>query len=145
MVPWARMRFEAFQGVGADGARGFAERWLPAWTGNDPERLVSFYADDAFYSDPSIPEGLRGRPALLAYFCKLLAANPRWVWRHLGSIPIADGFLNHWHASIPVGERIVDATGVCTVQLRDGWIRSNRVFFDRSRLLEALRSARRGD
>lgn len=54
------------------------------------------------------------------------------------------GFLNHWHASIPVGERVVEATGVCTVQLRQGLIYSNRVFFDRSALLEAIRSARSG-
>ena len=38
-------------------ARAFAEQWLPAWTGNDPERLASFYSDDTFYLDPAIPAG----------------------------------------------------------------------------------------
>jgi hypothetical protein len=30
-------------------AKRFAEKWLPAWTGNDPEWLASFYSEDAFY------------------------------------------------------------------------------------------------
>jgi ketosteroid isomerase-like protein len=37
-------------------ARRFCAAWLPAWSGNDPERLASFYTDDVFYLDPSVPE-----------------------------------------------------------------------------------------
>jgi hypothetical protein len=123
-----------FHGMDAAEARDFAERWLPAWTGNDPDRLAAFYTGDAFYSDPALPSGLRGRDELLAYFRRLLAQNPKWVWTHRGSIPIADGFLNFWHAAIPVGDRTAEADGVCTVQLRDGLIYSNQVFFDPSAL-----------
>jgi hypothetical protein len=126
----------------ADEARRFAERWLPAWTGNDPERLVSFYSDDVYYSDPAIPDGVRGRDELLAYFRKLLARNPQWIWTHRGSIPLADGFLNLWHASIPVGAATVEVDGVCTVQLRSGRIYRNEVFFDRSALLAAISATR---
>ncbi len=124
-------------------ARAFAEKWLPAWTGNDPERLLSFYADDAYYSDPGVPLGIRGRGPLLEYFRKLLARNPSWIWTHRGSIPLADGFLNQWHASMPVGAAVVEVDGVCTVQLRAGVIRRNEVFFDRSTLLEAVRATQR--
>jgi len=127
-----------FRGMGADEARAFAERWLPAWTGNHPERLAAFYSEDAFYSDPALPLGAKGRTELVAYFRRLLARNPDWVWSHTGSLPIADGFLNFWHASIPVGPAVVEADGVCTVQLREGLIYSNRVYFDRSELLRAL-------
>lgn len=127
-----------FQGMNSDDARAFAEKWLPAWSGNRPERLASFYTSDAVYSDPAIPEGVRGRDALLAYFTKLLARNPEWVWVHRGSTPMQDGFLNLWHASIPIGQDTVQVDGVCTVQLRDGLIYANHVFFDRSELLEAL-------
>jgi ketosteroid isomerase-like protein len=35
-------------------AAEFAQRWLPAWTGNDPERLAAFCSDDALYVDPGI-------------------------------------------------------------------------------------------
>jgi hypothetical protein len=126
-----------FDGMNAEEARAFAERWLPAWSGNRPELLVSFYGQDAIYSDPAVPAGLQGRDALLAYFSRLLAGNPNWVWRHLGSIPMQHGFLNRWHASVPVGTRTVETEGVCSVQLREGLIYANHVFFDRSELLAA--------
>jgi len=42
-------------------AKEFASKWLPAWTGNDPEKLLSFYSDDAFYLDPAIPNGVKGK------------------------------------------------------------------------------------
>ncbi len=119
-------------------AKRFAEKWLPAWTGNRPELLASFYSEDAFYSDPAVPQGIRSRAAVLAYFRKLLARNPDWVWTYRGSIPLADGFLNQWHAVIPVGERTIEVDGVCTVQLRNGLIYSNEVFFDRAELLRAI-------
>lgn len=132
----------SLKALDADEARAFAARWLPAWTGNDPQLLVSFYSDDVYYADPGIPRGVRGRDPLLAYFRKLLAYNPKWVWTQRGSIPLADGFLNEWHASIPVGSGVVDVDGVCTVQLRAGLIYRNEVFFDRSALLAAIAASR---
>ena len=33
-------------------AREFASRWLPAWTGNEAEKLAAFYSDDALYLAP---------------------------------------------------------------------------------------------
>jgi hypothetical protein len=123
-------------------AAEFAERWLPAWSGNRPALLASFYTADAFYADPAIPAGVRGHDALLAYFTKLLRRFPDWVWTHRGSLPLADGFLNKWHARIPVGSEVVEVDGVCTVQLREGFIYSNEVFFDRSELLAALGRSR---
>ena len=130
-----------FHGLSAAEARAFAEGWLPAWSGNRPEYLASFYTDDAVYADPAVPQGVVGRDALIAYFTKLLARNPSWVWTHRGSIAMTDGFLNQWHASIPIGERSIEVDGVCTVQLRDGRIYRNEVFFDRSELLQAMKSA----
>ena len=131
-----------FAGLDAAEARAFAERWLPAWTGNQPERLAAFYSGDTFYCDPAIPQGVRGRVALTAYFRKLLARNPEWVWTHRGSMPMADGFANLWHASIPAGGRTVEVDGLCTVQLHDGLIYRNEVYFDRAELLDATRQAR---
>jgi len=131
--------------LSAEEARRFADRWLPAWSGNDPELLASFYADDAFYLDPGVPAGVCGKPALLEYFRKLLAYNPAWVWSQVEGIPMQGGFLNKWHAKIPVGDTTVETTGVCLVQLDDaGKIRRNEVYFDRSTLLAEIAKQRRG-
>jgi len=129
-----------FDGIDSEHARAFAERWLPAWSGNRPELLASFYTDDAVYSDPAVPDGVRGREAVLAYFTKLLARNPEWIWVHRGSIPLQDGFLNKWHATIPVTGHSVEVDGVCTVQMRSNLIYANHVFFDRAPLLHAIAS-----
>ena len=120
-------------------AAAFAQRWLPAWTGNDPERLAAFYADDALYIDPGIPAGARGKSQLLDYFRTLLAHNPNWVWTQLEAIPMEDGFLNKWLARIPVGSRTLEIVGVCLVQLdAAGKIRRNEVYFDRTELLAEI-------
>ncbi len=117
----------------AEQAQRFAQAWLPAWTGNDPGRLAAFYSEDAFYLDPAVPQGLRGRPALLGYFERLLARNPAWVWTQIEGIPMQDGFLNKWRADIPVGGEVLSVVGVCLVQLdHAGKIRRNEVYFDRS-------------
>lgn len=122
-----------------DQAREFASIWLPAWTGNDPEKLAGFYSDDAFYLDPLIPDGVKGKESLIAYFQKLLAQNPDWVWTQIEPIPMEDGFLNKWLAKIPVGEKVLEIVGVCFVQFNDqGKIRRNEVYFDRTELLSEI-------
>jgi SnoaL-like domain len=122
----------------AEGRR-FADEWLPAWTGNRPEFLAGFYSDDAFYLDPGVPAGVRGKADLLVHFRKLLGYNPKWVWSQIEAIPMEDGFLNKWRAQIPVGSRQLDIVGVCLVQLNaEGKIRRNEVYFDRSELLKEI-------
>lgn len=131
--------------MSANQARRFAERWLPAWTGNDPELLASFYSDDAFYLDPAVPDGLEGKPAILEYFRKLLARNPDWAWTQIEGIPMEGGFLNKWHARIPAGEETLEIVGVCFVQFDDeGKIRRNEVYFDRTELINRARFGRAG-
>lgn len=118
-------------------AAGFAAKWLPAWTGNDPERLAAFYAEDAFYLDPAIPKGVQGKMEVLAYFRKLLAKNPDWVWTQLEGIPMEGGFLNKWRARVPAAGRVVECVGVCFVQFDEtGLIKRNEVYFDRSELMK---------
>ncbi len=125
-------------------AEAFAKKWLPAWTGNNPELLASFYSEDAFYLDPAIPEGLRGKPALLAYLRKLLAHNPDWAWSQVEAIPMEDGFVNRWQAKIPVGNRTLDVSGLCFVQFDEARkIRRNEVYFDRSELLAEIARQRK--
>ncbi len=122
-----------------DEARQFAARWLPAWTGNDPLRLASFYTDDLFYSDPTLPGGLRGKADFVRYLSRLLANNPDWVWTHESSIPLQDGFLNKWRLEAPVGDSVVTCRGVCTVQITGGLIYRNETYFDTLPLITAIR------
>jgi len=117
-------------------AREFASRWLPDWTGNQPEKLASYYSDDCFYLDPVIPNGVNGKAELIEYFTKLLAQNPNWVWTQIEPIPLEEGFLNKWLAQIPVGDKIIECVGVCFVQFDDQRkIKRNEVYFDRSDLI----------
>lgn len=120
-------------------AKEFASKWLPAWTGNKPEKLAEFYSDDCFYLDPAIPSGVNGKAALLAYFRKLLSQNPEWVWTQIEPIPMEGGFLNKWLAKIPVGPKIIECVGVCFVQFDgQGKIKRNEVYFDRSKLISEI-------
>ncbi|MDO9264528.1 MAG: nuclear transport factor 2 family protein [Desulfosalsimonadaceae bacterium] len=117
-------------------ARIFASKWLPAWTGNKPEELADYYSDDCFYMDAGIPGGANGKSELIAYFRKLLARNPDWVWTQLEAIPMEGGFLNKWLAQIPVGEKIIECIGVCFLQFDgQGKIKRNEVYFDRTELV----------
>lgn len=134
----------SFSGMSGAEAVEFAERWLPAWTGNDPEGLAAFYTDDTFYSDPAIPNGVEGKEALTKYFTALLAGFPDWEWRNAEAIPLEGGFLNIWRATIPVGGQVLECEGACSVQLRDGLIARNLVYFDRSELLAAIAEAEVG-
>jgi hypothetical protein len=120
-------------------AKRFAEKWLPAWSGNNPELLVSYYSENAFYLDPAVLEGLRGKANLLQYFKKLLARNPNWVWTQIEAIPMENGFLNKWLAKIPVGNHTVECIGVCTVEIQNGLITRNETYFDRTPLLKHLK------
>jgi hypothetical protein len=123
-----------------DEARRFAERWLPAWTGNNPLKLASFYTDDLFYSDPTIPDGVIGKEAFIRYLSKLLGDNPDWVWTHESAIPMQDGFLNSWRLDAPVGDRVITCRGVCTVQMTAGLIYRNETYFDTLHLITAIRN-----
>ena len=122
-----------------DEAREFALKWLPAWTGNEPEKLADFYSDDCFYLDPLIPAGVSGKKELLSYFKKLLSQNPDWIWTQIEPIPMEGGFLNKWLAKIPVGPKVIECVGVCFVQFDgEGKIKRNEVYFDRSRLIAEI-------
>ena len=89
-----------------------------------------------FYLDPAVPGGIRGKDPLLAYFRKLLAQNPDWVWTQIEAIPMEGGFLNKWLARIPIGDKIIECIGVCFVQFDDGGkIRRNEVYFDRTQMM----------
>lgn len=131
-----------FRGYGEEQAMRFAADWLPAWTGNDPQRLASFYTHDTLYSDPHVPDGIRGREALETYLARLLARYPDWVWTQTASTPMRDGFVNFWQARVPLGDSELQLAGVCLVELREDLIARNQTFFDRTPLMDAIAARR---
>lgn len=120
-------------------AQEFAHKWLPTWTGNEPEKLAGYYSDDVYYSDPGIPLGVKGKKNLISYFRKLLSQNPDWIWEQVEAIPMEGGFVNKWRAQVPVGEKVLVCLGVCFLQFNDdGEIERNEVYFDRTELVSEI-------
>lgn len=111
--------------------QSFCDEWLAAWTGNQPDKLLTYYTDDAFYLDPANKQGLKEQEQLRAYFTKLLKYNPDWKWEAVEIMETAKGFTLKWKATIPVGETIVTEYGLDIVELTDGKISRNEVYFDR--------------
>ena len=118
-------------------ARELCDRWLPAWTGGraSVERLLSHYAEDCLYLDPARPDGVTGHDELRVYFTKLLTKNPHWGWEAAEIIPTAGGFVLKWEAQIPVGPRVVTLSGLDIVEVNEGLIKRNEVYFDRTLLM----------
>jgi len=112
--------------------------WLVAWTGNKPEKLIEFYSEDAFYLDPAKPSGLKGPEQIFPYFKKLLEANPRWIWEAVELFPAKKGFTAKWKATIRVGTKVIIEYGMDIVEIENGKIKRNEVYFDKSNLLASL-------
>ena len=121
----------------------FIEDWLAAWTGNDPNRLAEFYHDEAVYVDPANREGLEGKREILTYFKRLLDYYQDWKWTPVEIFPTEKGCIVKWHCEIPVGPEVLQEKGLDIVEFKDDKISRNEVYFDRSRLLEAVQSHRR--
>jgi hypothetical protein len=116
----------------------FCRPWLDAWTDNQPDTLIDFYSEDALYLDPAKPEGLKGRERILAYFKKLLAANPAWKWEAVEVYPTEQGFVCKWKATIPVGSKVIIEHGMDIVEIENAKVKRNEVYFNLANLLSAL-------
>jgi len=117
----------------------FCQNWLTSWTGNNPEKLISFYSKTAYYQDPANPKGLKGQGKLFPYFKKLLAANPKWIWRMTEVYPTEKGFILKWKATIPVNSKEIIEYGMDIVEFEVDKIIRNEVYFDRTELLNLLK------
>ena len=118
----------------------FCQNWLTSWTGNNPEKLISFYSKTAYYQDPANPEGLKGHDEILPYFKKLLAANPKWIWQMTEAYPTKKGFILKWRATIPINLEEITNYGMDIIELEEDKIIRNEVYFDRTELLSSLKS-----
>jgi hypothetical protein len=120
-------------------AKDFCNQWLPAWTGNKPELLISFYSADAFYSDPFIPQGLKGEEKILAYFRKFLSPYPDWKYEQVEIFPTEKGFTLKWKVSLPINSDTVVEYGVDIVEMSNNRIIRNEVYFDTANLLKSIK------
>jgi hypothetical protein len=117
----------------------FCKNWLDAWTGNNPAKLLEFYTEDAIYSDPANPTGLKGKAQISIYFSKLLSRNPDWRWEAVEIMPTEKGFTLKWKASIPAKAQKIILYGLDIVELSEHQISRNEVYFDRTPWLEAMK------
>ena len=115
----------------------FCRDWLRAWTGNNPDGLLALYHPEVYYSDPANRDGITGKENLGKYLGALLNRNPEWVWRAEELFDVRNGFVVKWHATIPVGEEVVEEKGMDLVILKDGLIIRNEVYFGTAALSRA--------
>lgn len=120
----------------------FIKEWLNAWTGAGDaqavEKLLHFYHDEFFYADPAIRGGISSKEELADYFDRLLQRNPHWVWEAEEIIPTPGGYTLKWKATIPVNGDVLTEYGLDILEIRDGRISRNEVFFDRLNWLSKL-------
>jgi hypothetical protein len=121
----------------------FCREWLGAWTGNDPDKLLSYYHTDAMYTDPAHRDGLKGHDEIRKYFVKLLDVYRDWRWEPIEVFPIRTGAIVKWECTIPVGPEVIHETGLDIVEIEGSKIMRNEVYFDRTRLLAAVEKRRR--
>lgn len=120
----------------------FIDEWLQSWTGNSPDGLLGYYADNTFYSDPAVPGGISHKESLRAYFSKLLAKNPDWKWTASEIIPTEKGCTLKWKAEIPVGDQSIVIYGLDIIEISDWKIVRNEVYFDRTPWIEAIQKTK---
>jgi SnoaL-like domain len=120
-------------------AMDFCNRWLPAWSGNRPDVLISFYAKDAFYSDPFLPQGLKGSDKILAYFKKFISFYPDWKYNAVEIFPTEKGFTLKWKVTLPVKNDTIVAYGLDIVETANDKIKRNEVYFDTASLLKTIK------
>jgi hypothetical protein len=121
----------------------FCKEWLSAWTGNNPEELLKYYHEDALYVDPAKRDGLRGHKEIGRYFERLLAVYQDWKWSPVEVFPIESGAVLKWKCSIPVDQEVINEVGLDIVEIKDGKITRNEVYFDRTKLVAAADKKRR--
>lgn len=126
-----------------DELTAFCTEWLAAWTGNDPDTLISYYDDNALYSDPAHRNGLKGKEEIRKYFVKLLDVYRDWRWKPIEVIPISSGAIVKWECEIPIQQEIIKEIGLDIVEIENKKITRNEVFFDRTRLLALVEKRHR--
>ncbi len=120
----------------------FSVHFLDCWTSQDVGSVLSCYTDDLVYLDPNTRGEIRGGDAFGRYLAKLFSAwRMEWKFRDAHPHLNGDDFTLLWRGSFmkPGGGITVEADGMDLVQVKDGLITRNEVYFDRSALAELMK------
>lgn len=123
------------------------EAFLAAWNSQDVERVVATYTGDVRYQDPNTRGTVEGADALRRYLTKLFASwTMTWTLREAHLHDGGHGCAVLWHATFrkPGDPTVVEADGMDHVEVRDGRIARNEVYFDRTVLAPLLVGPRSG-
>lgn len=118
-----------------------ADQLLAAWNSQDVERLVACYTADTEYRDPNTRGPVRGAAALRRYLTKLFAQwRMHWTMREAHLFDDQQGCAVLWRATLrrATGGAAVEIDGVDYVEVRDGLVARNDIYFDRALLAPLL-------
>jgi len=118
-----------------------AEEFLGAWNTQDVERVVACYTADLEYRDPNTRGAVPGADAMRRYLSKLFANwQMHWSLREAHLLDGGRGCAVLWHATFrrPPADTVIEIDGMDLVEVRDGRISRNEVYFDRSPLAPLL-------
>lgn len=117
------------------------DEFLAAWNEQNVERVLACYTEDVAYRDPNTRGAVAGRDALRRYLTKLFAGwRMHWARREAHLLAGGGGVAFLWHASFerPSGGPRVEVDEMDMVEVRDGRISRNEVYFDRAVLAPLL-------
>lgn len=134
----------AGQTIDATWVEEFAERWLTAWNGHEPEPLLELMTDDIVYDDSAWPKTMRGKADVREFLDYTWRAFPDMTFEGVGGPLVAsDGprAAFWWRGEAtntgpidppglpPTGKRI-EFEGADFHEYRDGKVARLRIVFD---------------
>ena len=123
-------------------AREFCNKWLPNFVGGEPslDKLMTFYAPNAYYEDPNVPEGRRGKAEVAGFLKLLLKKYPAWKFDIVNLYPTKKGFVLQYVGTIPLedGKVIKNFRGIDIIELENGKIVSQLGYYDRHVFFEPI-------
>jgi hypothetical protein len=68
----------------------------------------------------------------------LVSLYPNWKYEHIEIFPTEKGFTLKWKLSIPINDKMVVDYGLDIVEISNGKIIRNEVYFDTARMMKAI-------
>ena len=115
-------------------SRELCERWLKAWSGNDPQAVVDMLSEDAVYRDPVRSTGWYGKLAIAEYLDIVFVRNPEWKFTLVDCWDIdKDTIVMKRRIRNTIDNRVFEDNGVEFLEVNsDGLISSVEMYYDRA-------------